>query len=400
MSNIAVVNFNSGEVSQEIDARKDTEKYTGACRRLENMIPDVYGNATKRPGTEAIVVGNGAACYYEAVIADPNKTQIYTAEDLKNIEDDYFEDYELMNNINLTSVADWEPIGFSTTDYFQGTLDGNDFTISNMTVTTATGDNGNGLFYGIEGSISNLRLDDCIIEDGGAYSTFHGILAGYANGAVFQNVYVNNATISVISASRTGGFVGDAISTGCSFISCAATVTVNVLGTTVLVNGQFIGGLVGRSSRSPFTDCYGQLTIVQPDTTGYLTQIGGFAGQLSQDDDISVLTNCYGVLNIRDVIHVTDIKWGALVGDEVLDTVSGESIEFVDCYWDSDKHADVVEDSDTRAGCTGKSTSDMYKQATFTNWDFSTVWQIVENTSYPTLQWQDETDTKLVCIPV
>jgi hypothetical protein len=54
MSNIAVVRFNSGEVSPKIDARKDIEKYTGGCRRCENMIPDLYGNATRRPGTELI----------------------------------------------------------------------------------------------------------------------------------------------------------------------------------------------------------------------------------------------------------------------------------------------------------------------------------------------------------
>jgi len=63
MTNINVVNFNSGEVTPEIDARKDIEKYTGGCRRLENMIPDVYGNATKRPGTTKIAVSNEDGTY-------------------------------------------------------------------------------------------------------------------------------------------------------------------------------------------------------------------------------------------------------------------------------------------------------------------------------------------------
>ena len=63
MSNIAVIHFNSGEVSPEIDARKDIEKYTGGCRRLENMIPDVYGTAIKRPGTSKIAISNGDGTY-------------------------------------------------------------------------------------------------------------------------------------------------------------------------------------------------------------------------------------------------------------------------------------------------------------------------------------------------
>lgn len=54
MSNIAVVRFNSGEVTSKIDTRKDIEDYVGGCRRCENMIPDLYGNATRRPGTEFI----------------------------------------------------------------------------------------------------------------------------------------------------------------------------------------------------------------------------------------------------------------------------------------------------------------------------------------------------------
>jgi len=58
MSNVGIVNFNTGEVTPEIDARKDIEKYPGACRRLENMIPDVYGNAAKRPGTAKIALSN------------------------------------------------------------------------------------------------------------------------------------------------------------------------------------------------------------------------------------------------------------------------------------------------------------------------------------------------------
>ena len=57
MTNIAVVNFNSGELTPDTDARKDLEKYTGGCRRCENMIPEVYGNAVKRPGTEFVTSG-------------------------------------------------------------------------------------------------------------------------------------------------------------------------------------------------------------------------------------------------------------------------------------------------------------------------------------------------------
>jgi len=43
--------FNVGEVSGLLDARLDVQKYYGACRRLENMIPLIQGGARRRPGS-------------------------------------------------------------------------------------------------------------------------------------------------------------------------------------------------------------------------------------------------------------------------------------------------------------------------------------------------------------
>jgi len=63
MSKLAIVNFNSGAVTPGVDARSDIEKYVSGCRQLDNMIPDVFGNATKRPGTELIVISNADGTY-------------------------------------------------------------------------------------------------------------------------------------------------------------------------------------------------------------------------------------------------------------------------------------------------------------------------------------------------
>lgn len=52
--NIPIVSFNGGEASPLIDQRIDTEKYTSMCRHLENMIPEIYGNAERRPGLKFV----------------------------------------------------------------------------------------------------------------------------------------------------------------------------------------------------------------------------------------------------------------------------------------------------------------------------------------------------------
>lgn len=54
MANIPIIKFNAGELSDQIDARSDVEKYEAGCRHLENFIPRIYGGAERRPGTEFI----------------------------------------------------------------------------------------------------------------------------------------------------------------------------------------------------------------------------------------------------------------------------------------------------------------------------------------------------------
>jgi len=54
MGNLPIIKFNAGELSPQIDARTDVEKYEAGCRHLENFIPRIYGGAERRPGTEFI----------------------------------------------------------------------------------------------------------------------------------------------------------------------------------------------------------------------------------------------------------------------------------------------------------------------------------------------------------
>ncbi len=64
MTNLATTTFNSGEITQKIDVRADVEKYGSGCRKLQNMIPTIFGGVEKRPGTEFIT--NSAA--FDAIV--------------------------------------------------------------------------------------------------------------------------------------------------------------------------------------------------------------------------------------------------------------------------------------------------------------------------------------------
>lgn len=52
--NEAIISFNSGELSPQIDSRSDVRKYKSGCRDLDNMLPRIYGSAERRPGTKYI----------------------------------------------------------------------------------------------------------------------------------------------------------------------------------------------------------------------------------------------------------------------------------------------------------------------------------------------------------
>ena len=54
MANLPIVTFNAGELSPKVDARSDTEKYRAGCRKLDNLIPRIYGSVEKRPGVRYV----------------------------------------------------------------------------------------------------------------------------------------------------------------------------------------------------------------------------------------------------------------------------------------------------------------------------------------------------------
>ena len=66
---VAVVNLNGGVYSPKIDARSDTEKYPSGCRRLDNMIPSIFGGVEKRPGTEFISTDAAFDAIMAAIVA-------------------------------------------------------------------------------------------------------------------------------------------------------------------------------------------------------------------------------------------------------------------------------------------------------------------------------------------
>lgn len=139
-------------------------------------------------------------------------TPIYDAEDLQNMQEDLTANYILMNDIDLSGI-NWKPMQPSRTGVytsgFTGTLDGNGFTIRNLTVNAEQYDNG-ALFYQNEGTIQNLRVTGQInLTSKSGIVRFAASLAIYNKGTIYNCTSAAGITAGGDMPVRVGGLVSE-----------------------------------------------------------------------------------------------------------------------------------------------------------------------------------------------
>lgn len=130
--------------------------------------------------------GTQADPYQIKTADDINKVAAFLADASYTFEDEYL---ALMNDIDYTG-KELNPIGSSTVP-FQGTFDGKNFTIKNISVTPGENkrNGNNALFHeiGKSGTVQNIRLSNVSIE---GYSSSAGIAVG-CRGKI-SNIYVDD----------------------------------------------------------------------------------------------------------------------------------------------------------------------------------------------------------------
>ena len=184
--------------------------------------------------------------------------------------------FVLGTNIDLSSVANWTPIG--SNNYFYGTFDGNGHIIKNLKIDST--ENYQGLFGFSYGEIKNIGLENCDVKGGSSVGGLVGGSSGsitncYTIGTVSGNDSVGGlvgdaydeisnsyAIVDVSGNDSVGGFVGYA---GYEIKNCYATG--NVKGNT------YVGGLVGETDDFIY-DSYATGNVSGNDS------VGGLAGYL------------------------------------------------------------------------------------------------------------------------
>lgn len=345
---------------------------------------------------------------------------IYNVENLNAIRNDLDGKYILMTDIDLSSIIKWEPIG-TTENPFTGELNGNGYSIKNLTVKTNVENNNTvvngciGVFGATNGAkISNLKVSDVDILIFQPESFFS---IGTVAGTVYNSTIFNcsssgkiELTICEDDGCSVGGVIGylseNSVLSNCVNESEIKLVQIEKEETEnddfefgfglpgVATITSDIGGIAGAGFRAELSKCInkGTITAEQLATANYGGIIGSFDSLISDCGnvgDISItnntnnkystmggicgesysITNCYNVGNTTTTASLA--KVGAISG------AAADNSVFTNCYYNNQMDCAVSNSVDcVFNNVKSFSAEEMKKQSTFEGFDFENVWTI------------------------
>lgn len=219
---------------------------------------------------------------------------VFTVEDLINVNDDLNAKYILMNDIDLSSVNNWIPIGKTEddneySDTFYGEFNGNNYAIKNINMFIE--DNYDSYYIGLFGDtsdavIENLTIDGmnftAKVKEGYIHNGWEsypmiddvGAITGYSVNTLFENISIKNFNMDVdnekIWLQFAGSIVGESENDTFNNIYLE---NVNLKGT------DFIAGLAGKTTTLKVKNVYGNVNIIGNSFVGGLVGTSGFSGE-------------------------------------------------------------------------------------------------------------------------
>lgn len=251
---------------------------------------------------------------------------------------------ELTDNIDMSSIANFAPIG-TKTDSYTGTFNGNSHNISGLSV---SGSDYVGLFGYVNGAtIQNINLCDSQITATGDYA---GGIVGFAtDNAKIVNCSTSKIRIDAANSRHIGGIIGRG--EGSTEIS-------NCTNTSTLAGTYNVGGIAGSLNGGSITNCGNSGDLPAIWANGCVGGIVGFtnAGQIStcyntgkvtgaSNADVGGIVGLFkSSFSISDCYNVGDVHGGQLTGG-----IAGSAIgTFRYCY-----NTGAVTDSPCRGGVIG-----------------------------------------------
>jgi hypothetical protein len=296
------------------------------------------------------------------------------------MQEDISANYIVVNDIDASGTVNWNNgQGFKSIgefgNEFTGSFDGQNHTISNLSINRL--DDDVGLFgrIGAGGEVKNVGVINVNIN-GGTY--YVGGLVGTNEGTVSNSYSTGNVTgnnlVGGLVGENDNGTVSNSYSTGnvtgnnmVSGLVGRNSGTVSNSYSTGNVTGESdVGGLAGRN--------YG--TVSNSYSTGNVTGESGVGGLVGSNYNGGTVSNSYSTGNVTGADYV-----GGLVGDNYDGTVSNS-------YWDTE--ATGQSSSAGLPDSNGLTTSQMQGSSASSNmnFEFTSTWSTVTG-DYPELQWQE-----------
>lgn len=270
--------------------------------------------------------------------------QVEDAVDLKAIESYGYDKYYLqVSNFALGTFASIGHAAGTGYTAFTGEYDGNNFIISDGSITVTSGDAYNGIFARSTGTLKNMIIDNV----DGDFSDYGGILAGWAEGTV-SNITIKNGYVSYVgsgaSVAHLGGVIGyvhqgivddivlesmvlastdtdselgliaGTLGTNGTIQNCSTdsscSITANSTGSiggivgeaevntsiiqkclneATVSGGASVGGIVGRLDDGQALNCHNKGSVSIPTGTG--TGAGGIAGRIADTGKVDYCLN-------------------------------------------------------------------------------------------------------------
>jgi hypothetical protein len=303
---------------------------------------------------------------------------ISSGSDLEKIQRNLTAHYRLANDIDLAGV-EWSPIGSTTAAPFTGSFDGAGYKLSNLTI-NKPGKDYMGLFgCANNATFKNINLENVNITAGG----YIGALVGNAAGTSV----IDNCTVTGMSSIAGGGTLGG-LAGGFNGIITGSCANLNITGTNTGIGGLVgtgvcnisrsyatgnvtgrwsVGGLIGAVSGTKTIENSFALGNVKA-TDNSLGYVGGLVGNGTN----MVIRNCYATGQITGY----PLYIGGIIGETM------GAVTLTSCYYDGVASGYIplkVQDVSRLA-------TDMKRKVTFTGWDFTGIWDVEEDISYPYLR--------------
>ena len=296
-----------------------------------NVVPGYEIKKLRANGTEERELSSGitpvAGKFYNITLNyDPGYTEVSEGNYTVNNEKGLKNLAELVNNgetdINITLNTDlnltnmeWTPIGTESQPY-TGTFDGNNYTITGLTVNQTRNCVGLIGCIGSDGTVKNVKLENVNIT-GNGYSV--GGVAGRNYGTI-ENCSVDGTLTNYVQ--YLGGVVGNNLG---SIIGCSSSGTIT--GT-----GPNVGGIGGQSVGGTIMACYSVANIKGGSSSG---------GVLGQTNRETVVIACY---HAKGNVTGEQSRIGGVIGWNYGKVTA--------CYWENNQEQGI---GDNQAG-TGETT--------------------------------------------